>query len=98
VTTWFITVISLFEFGGPISSACRGRVSFWYEVYGGPAVCRCRNQSCPGVLGRNWRPMVPGLIYPDIIPMVYQCLMYRFSRDGLLRERFDGSYNFRGGL
>jgi hypothetical protein len=39
---WFLTTITLFLVGGPIYLACRGRVTFWYEVYGPPAVCLYR--------------------------------------------------------
>jgi hypothetical protein len=39
---WFVIVISSFEVGGPASSARRGRVVSWYEVYSSPAVCYWR--------------------------------------------------------
>jgi hypothetical protein len=65
VMTWFITVISLFYVGGPslqlveeVSPLCTGcMVPQLYATVG--------NQSYSRVLGRNRRPMVPGVIYPD---------------------------------
>jgi hypothetical protein len=36
---WFVTTIIIFLVGGPITSACRGRVTSWYGVYGALAIC-----------------------------------------------------------
>jgi hypothetical protein len=52
----------------PSSSAWSGGVISWYGVYGSPAVCRWRELIVSRILGRNQRPMVPGVSTPTVAP------------------------------
>jgi hypothetical protein len=58
---WWARLFNLLEVGPPPGMRCVASQS--YAVIG--------NWSCLGVLGRNWRPMVPGVICPDISPRAF---------------------------
>jgi hypothetical protein len=65
---WIVPMISSFLVSVPSSSAWSGGAVPWFGVDGSPVIFRWREPIVFRVWGRNWRPVVPGVYYPDSSP------------------------------